>query len=543
MDYFKNNEDIKSIDKEKIINYIDTSDYGINAQKYVINWRKEAKSESSIPLKDNNINNSQDGIKNINVYVRLRPLLSNEELVLGNRIDGKAQSIGNYEFEAVSLTPSNVFIHTEDRKHGQLLENFNMTTKIFPVHKTIDENTSISLDIVPSLINTSYNYRGSANCLAYGQTNSGKTFTITQILENLGMELIKLQKIENNFKITLSFCELRGEKCSDIFSSFDDKKEEEKGIKLNQSISEDENNDKKIKKNNNPISIRENDNKIHMINLTEIEIKDLNHYNQLLTFGLESRQKATTLKNHSSSRSHLICNFKLKFNDALEINNDRNDGSIRIIDLAGSERYEDSLIHNKDRLEEMKCINFSLSCLKDCLRSQIIYKKKRKKIHIPYRRSKLTMIIKDIFDQNDDDDHDDESNKSCTYLIAHVSPMRSDMKHTLNTLDFTSSILEISRLAKEKAKLNGPANYSKEKVMDFIKSLDNEESNGIYTTLSEYFSITGRMLSLEWIGHIEKRVVAAGGTPLNSQYIYDQFHKEIKTHKLKELNVKKLIDI
>jgi kinesin family protein 2/24 len=540
MDYFQTNEDIKSknIYIEKLINDVDTSDYGIKAQKYVKNWRKETK---SITLKDNyDNNNSYDEIQNINVCVGLRPLLPYEELELGNRIYGKAQSMGNYEFEAVSLTSSHVFIHTEDRKHGQLLENFSMSTKKYQVHKTIDENISIPLNIVPSLINTSYNCGGSANCLAYGQTNAGKTFTITQILEVLGLELIKLQNIENKFKIILSFCELRGEKCYDIFSSFNDDKKDDKEIKLNQSIFNniesnfDNNHLKNIKSINNPIPIRENENKIHMIGLTEIEIKGLSHYYELLTFGLDTRQQASTLKNYSSSRSHIIVTFKIEFKDSLDININRN-GSIRIIDLAGSERYEDSLIHNKDRIEEMKGINFSLSCLKDCLRSQIIYSKnKKQKIHTPYRRSKLTLILKDIFDQNDDD-----NNKRCTYLIAHVSPMRSDMKHTLNTLDFTSSILEISRLQKDKAKLSGPATYSKEKVMNFIESLDNEESNGIYATLSEYFSITGRMLSLEWIGHIEKRVIAAGGTVENAQYIYDQFHKEIKSHKLKELNIRK----
>ena len=36
--------------------------------------------------------------------------------------------------------------------------------------------------------------------------------------------------------------------------------------------------------------------------------------------------------------------------------------------------------------------------------------------------------------------------------------------------------------------------------------------------------MTGKVLSLEWLGHIKKRCVAQGGTAEQAEAIYDAFH-------------------
>ena len=41
-------------------------------------------------------------------------------------------------------------------------------------------------------------------------------------------------------------------------------------------------------------------------------------------------------------------------------------GVLRVIDLAGSERHESNTEHTPERIAEMKDINWSLGCLKEC---------------------------------------------------------------------------------------------------------------------------------------------------------------------------------
>ena len=55
----------------------------------------------------------------------------------------------------------------------------------------------------------------------------------------------------------------------------------------------------------------------------------------------------------------------------------------------------------------------------------------------------------------------------------------------------------------------------------------------IYFILKEFFHISGKVLSVEWIGHLESRVVSAGGSEADANYIYEEFHNIIKFRKLK----------
>ena len=43
-----------------------------------------------------------------------------------------------------------------------------------------------------------------------------------------------------------------------------------------------------------------------------------------------------------------------------------------------------------------------------------------------------------------------------------------------------------------------------------------------------------KLFSVEWRGHVVKRVVAAGGTEGDAEVIYDAFHEHLSRHKEKE---------
>ena len=105
-------------------------------------------------------------------------------------------------------------------------------------------------------------------------------------------------------------------------------------------------------------------------------------------------------------------------------------GFLYLIDLAGSENAGDSQFHDKSRLQETRAINTSLMCLKDCIRNRCQASlDPSQHVHIPYRQSKLSLLLKDAFEL-------ESFRKSRTVVIANVAPSLIDLAQTLNTLRY-----------------------------------------------------------------------------------------------------------
>ena len=110
-------------------------------------------------------------------------------------------------------------------------------------------------------------------------------------------------------------------------------------------------------------------------------------------------------------------------------------GVLMVIDLAGSERAADSKGHDKARMEETKAVNLSLMALKDCIRARTIASTAAagEQTFVPYRRAKLTLLMKDVFDVG--------CARLCsTVVISCVSPLARDAPHTLNTLGYSAPL-------------------------------------------------------------------------------------------------------
>ena len=135
------------------------------------------------------------------------------------------------------------------------------------------------------------------------------------------------------------------------------------------------------------------------------------------------RTTHATEANDTSSRSHAICQIMLRDKESQQLK-----GKLSLVDLAGSERGSDTKSHNRQRRTESSEINTSLLALKECIRALGSGASK----HVPYRASKLTLILKDCF----------TSSLARTTMIGTVSPGASSADHTINTLRYADRIKE-----------------------------------------------------------------------------------------------------
>ena len=260
-------------------------------------------------------------------------------------------------------------------------------------------------DVVSSALQ---GYNGSI--FMYGQTTSGKTFTMLGspnspgilpcTLRDIFLKINKITKENQNisYKVYCSYIEIYNENIHDLLtdSNFlklvDDKKY---GI------------------------IVAGAKKVRIENFeTGIGIKD---------FGEENRKYRETLFNEYSSRSHSI--FQI-FIESFESKEEGDFGKskyscLNLIDLAGSERINEYETKNITT-GETGYINKSLFVLANVI-NKLAENPQGKKIHIPYRDSKLTRLLSQALGGN-----------SLTTIICTISPASLNYYQTLSTLRFAT---------------------------------------------------------------------------------------------------------
>ena len=272
-----------------------------------------------------------------------------------------------------------------------------------------------------TIIDFTEGYNGTI--FAYGQSGSGKTYsmlgpdsvfeTLASSAENelYGITPRAVYQIFNIFKdfersgtkwkLTLSYIEIYNEKVKCLLSKKD-------GLK-----------------------IREDPNEGFVI--PEKETMDCN--SPLSVFegiNLASKNRATgaTNQNERSSRSHAILQLELIYNSI--------DGLVRkshlsLVDLAGSERIAKTGAEGQ-RLKEAQKINQSLTTLGMVIMSLTTPGCK----HIPFRNSKLTLILKDSL-----------GGSSKTTLLCTASRLKRHSEESIQTLYFASRAKTIKNNAKK----------------------------------------------------------------------------------------------
>ena len=144
------------------------------------------------------------------------------------------------------------------------------------------------------------------------------------------------------------------------------------------------------------------------------------HMIDIINFGHSERTTHCTAANDTSSRSHAICQIKVR-NQANKLI-----GKLLLVDLAGSERAQDTQSNNRNRRMEGAEINKSLPALKECIRAL-----DSGSAHVPFRASKLTMVLRDSF-----------LNKTSAkiVMIACINPGSTSSDHTINTLRYADRL-------------------------------------------------------------------------------------------------------
>lgn len=258
--------------------------------------------------------------------------------------------------------------------------------------------------------------RTKATCFAYGQTGSGKTFTMQPLPIRAAEDLVRLlhQPVYRNqrFKLWLSYFEIYGGKLFDLLS-------ERKKLCMREDGRQ----------------------QVCIVGLQEFEVSDVQIVKEYIERGNATRSTGSTGANEESSRSHAILQLVVKkhsevkdsrgrnINDGNESRSGKVVGKISFIDLAGSERGADTTDNDRQTRIEGAEINKSLLALKECIRAL-----DNDQIHIPFRGSKLTEVLRDSFVGN-----------SRTVMISCISPNAGSCEHTLNTLRYADRVKSLSK--------------------------------------------------------------------------------------------------
>ena len=294
---------------------------------------------------------------------------------------------------------------------------------------------------------------------AYGQTASGKTFTMTgNNLEDDSMGIIPRMvhsvflKISESdpwieYSVKVSFFEIYMEKLRDLLDP----------SKENLKIHEDRNKG------------------IFISELTEKYVSNREEVFDLMRQGLENRVVGTTNMNQQSSRSHSL--FSIIISQTNKKDYISKTGKFYLVDLAGSEKVSKTSAVGL-RLEEAKNINKSLTML-----GLVIYSlTDGKSTHIPYRDSKLTRVLQDSLGGN-----------SKTSLIITCSPSVYNESETLSTLRFGAR----AKCIKNKPRINREFTIAELKIMLIRCREEMEKKDKKIKSLEDLLVVNNRRCSID----------------------------------------------
>ncbi|KAJ0790780.1 putative plus-end-directed kinesin ATPase [Helianthus annuus] len=266
---------------------------------------------------------------------------------------------------------------------------------------------------------------------AYGQTSSGKTFTMNGSHNDPGIIHRAVRDIfsntnmstEREFLIRVSYMEIYNEEINDLFAV------ENQKLQIHESL----------------------ERGIYVAGLREEIVNSADQVLKLIQMGEVNRHFGETNMNVRSSRSHTIFRMVIEskgkdsaLDDAIRVS------VLNLVDLAGSERIAKTGAGGV-RLKEGKHINKSLMILGNVINKLSDGAKQRG--HIPYRDSKLTRILQPALGGN-----------AKTSIICTVAPEEVHIEETKGTLQFASRAKRITNCVQVNEILTDAALLKRQKL-------------------------------------------------------------------------------
>ena len=330
--------------------------------------------------------------QSINVGIRIRPLNSRE-------VDEGQGEL----YRAIPGQNAIVQVNSDGEDNFSNVQGYDHVFD--PSTTTEDIYNSVGRDIVDGVVNGI-----NGTIFAYGQTSSGKTFTMLGaeqskgILEMAAEEIFTLigQCEGRDFLLRVSFVEIYNEMIRDLLSD--------------------------AKHGQNEVAIREDPRRGVYCEAEEIIITDYDSIISVLKKGISKRSVASTEMNDTSSRSHTIFKIVVESKERPDDNEKlTTDGavlvaSLNLVDLAGSESVRHTGATGQRQKEGGK-INQSLLSL-----SRVIHALGGKsKSHISFRDSKLTRLLQASL-----------SGSARMSVVCCVTPAEKFFEETRSTLAFAS---------------------------------------------------------------------------------------------------------
>ena len=294
---------------------------------------------------------------------------------------------------------------------------------------------------------------------AYGQTGTGKTFTMEGDFEteinkgiiprsfDLMFNIIKTT-YNTNFLIQCSYLELYNEEVRDLLAKNHQQK----------------------------LDIREDPE-------TGFYVQDLSHWvvkapKDMIELMLRGRE-LKVIKGHNmnerSSRSHCIFTIIVENSTKDETGDHIKKGKLNLVDLAGSERT--SKIKDVNGAEGLQAetihINLSLTALGKVIHALASNKKQ----HIPYRDSKLTKLLMDSLGGN-----------SKTVMIANIGPADYNIEETLTTLRYADRAKNIKNAPKVNEDPKDAMIKKYKEELERLKEALAKANGGIEMSINEFVS-------------------------------------------------------
>ena len=242
---------------------------------------------------------------------------------------------------------------------------------------------------------------------AYGQTGTGKTFTmegendppelrgiIPRAFAQVFEQIASRGDEATEFLVRASYLEIYNEDVRDLLS----------------------------KQAHSRLDLKETpESGVYVKDLTSYVVKSTRECDKLRDFGAKNRHTGATAMNQDSSRSHSIytitvesCETRADGSSSIKM------GKLNLVDLAGSERQSKTQATG-DRLKEATKINLSLSALGNCISALV----DGKSTHIPFRDSKLTRLLQSSLGGN------------CkAAIVVTVRSEKPNVEECINTLRF-----------------------------------------------------------------------------------------------------------